>query len=227
MFIIFKNNTMKEKPILFSTPMVQAIIADRKTETRRTRGLDLINKNPDDWELISLTEKNQYNKLRASFKNRKTNERFDLESPYGQPGDLLWVRETFVGIHYQTNCWLYKADEMFNGMETFYWKWKPSIHMTKAAARIWLKVIDIKVERLEDITETSAIAEGVQIGKGLNNSNWYLDYQTNLFKLYKAKSSFNTLWRKINGEDSYNSNPWVWVVKFEVVSKTGKAIINQ
>ena len=210
--------------------MVQAIIADRKTETRRTRGLDLINKNPDDWELKGFGGNPSIEKdIRpCAYFNKKESDTWTyVISPYGKPGDLLWVRETFVDIHDQTNCWLYKADTIFNGMETFDWKWKPSIHMPKAAARIWLKVIDIKVERLEDITETSVIAEGVQIGKGLDNNNWHLDYLTNLFQLYKAKSSFNTLWRKINGEDSYNSNPWVWVVKFEVVSKTGKAIINQ
>ena len=214
--------------------MVQAIIADRKTETRRTSGLDEINKNPDDWEIDYVgkywtnSKGYQVECLWISFGDPKKDitQNINIKCPYGKPGDLLWVRETFVDIHDQTNCWLYKGYEMFNGMETFDWKWKPSIHMPKAAARIWLKVTDIKVERLEDITETSAIAEGVQIGKGLDNSNWYLDYQTNLFQLYKAKSSFNTLWRKINGEDSYNSNPWVWVVKFEVASKNGKPIIN-
>lgn len=215
---------MKEIPILFSTPMVQAIIADRKTETRRTRGLDLINKNPDDWELKGFGGNPSIEKDRrpCAYFNKKESDTWTyVISPYGKPGNLLWVRETFI---LQDGIYKYLADNTdWKGIIKF----KPSIHMPKTAARVWLKVIDIKVERLEYITETSAIAEGVQIGKGLDNSNWYLDYQTNLFQLFKAKSSFNTLWRKINGEDSYNSNPWVWVVKFEVVSKNGKPIINQ
>lgn len=220
---------MKEIPILFSTPMVQAIIADRKTETRRTSGLDEINKNPDDWEIDYVgkywtnSKGYQVECLWISFGDPKKDitQNINIKCPYGKPGDLLWVRETFVDIHDQTNSWLYKADEMFNGMETFDWKWKPSIHMPKAAARIWLKVIDIKVERLHNITEESAISEGVL--KRNNDEFW--DYINGFFrKDILPTYSFKSLWKYINGEESWKANPWIWVVKFKVVSKNGKPI---
>lgn len=223
---------MKEIPILFSTPMVEAIISDRKTETRRTRGLDEINENPDDWkQYIGDYFTDKKGKINQKFFNGKYSTH--AICPYGKPGDLLWVRETFktkyikgclveFKLNYPKNHpWLYFANEKdVKG----YGKWKPSINMPKSAARIWLRVTEIKVERLQDITEESAIAEGVMKRKKAvykNQEYWnYLNknWQQGVTPFF----SFKTLWQSINGEDSWNANPWVWVVKFEVVSKIGK-----
>jgi hypothetical protein len=116
---------------------------------------------------------------------------------------------------------LYKANTVHQAM-----KWKPSIHMPKAAARIWLQVESIAVERLRDITEEDAIAEGVNLAEGLIKGEMlWKDYEHDLNNLSNPKSSFKTLWRSINGAESWEANPWVWVVRFKVVSTTGREAV--
>jgi len=214
----------KEIPILFSTPMVQAIIDGRKTETRRVmkpQPLLLVYKNTlcvDSWN-------NYASDIEDDYKTYKC--------PYGKPGDVLWVRESF-NRDYPTKQIYFKASwetlpewlkEVANEHGFGALEWKPSIHMPKAAARIWLQVEEIRVERLQDITEESAIAEGI------------IDYEDGTYKNYftqkglreqdgvdciLAKGSFQSLWCSINGLESWDANPWVWVVKFKVLSTTGK-----
>jgi hypothetical protein len=148
-----------------------------------------------------------------------------VKMPYHK-GDLLWVRETWSqgsienGKHTGIR---YKADD-----ESYNVRWKPSIFMPKEAARIWLKITDIKVERLQDITE--AINEGVLLHKhGIHWLNYIHEkWETTQF-IYSsdtAKKSFLTLWSSINNNGIWAqtmiANPQVWVVSFEVVSKTGK-----
>lgn len=225
---------MKEIPILYSPPMVQAVMNDRKTKTRRKTGLDKINENPDDWEIISLSSKNQYNQLIATFKNRKLNKVENIKSPYGKPGDLLWVREKHRSLfNCQTEAFErydYYADmpEDFHvQMKKKYPKrnWKPSIHMPKAAARIWLRVTDIRIERLQDISEEDAISEGIKSRYSeIFNEERYHDYLNEESEWRFPESSFQSLWTKINGPESWDLNPWVWVVSFEVMSKTGKPV---
>lgn len=171
----------KERPIIFSTPMVQAILQGRKTQTRR------VVKRPE----VSMQK-----------------------CPYGQPGDVLWVRESFYPA---TNTpFIYKADGWV-GDNT----WKPSIHMPKDAARIWLKLTDVKVERLQDIAEADAIAEGIEIidQEGQKVYRRYDGYYTVTPSAYV---SYWSLWASINGEESWLANPWVWVLSFEVLSTTGR-----
>lgn len=243
---------MKEIPILMSTPMVKSTMADRKTNTLCTRGLELINENPDDWMLKTIESKDTSDFKNISKKDVEfalysgdTNNLIYVKCPYGKHGDLLWVRERFRKYYWQdenqSTDWEnpiidYAADnpenilqkdgdgfQMYNkdGSEK-YITWKPSIHMPKSAARIWLKVIQIKVERLQDIKEEDAIAEGVKFSKS-TIGNCYYNYITGGYnKTTTAYHSFRTLWQSINGKDSWNANPWVWVIKFEVVSKTGK-----
>lgn len=197
---------MKQTPILFSTPMVQAILEGRKTQTRRTTGLYEVNIRPSDWECYGTTTIKQIN-------NGKVTEHFgvwfedvnsphrgtDAKCPYGQPGDVLWVRETWL-LRDKYNRYYYKAD---NASPFAYWRWRPSIHMPKAAARIWLRVADVRVERLQSITQEDAKAEGVKYHPPF------------------AVQDFFNLWRTINGLESLEANPWVWVVTFEVLSTTG------
>jgi hypothetical protein len=211
----------KERPILFSTSMVQAILEGRKTMTRRTKGLE-VNENPDDWKLDGIgLMVNSKGKLEYSFQHSRG--RFCLGfSPYGKPGDILWVRETWS--YYRpfggdpTRAVLYKADEdkmgqypvVFNG-EEFYANvrdpWRPSIHMLKSDARIWLKITDVKVERLHNISYEDTIKEGIYECWLVHNP---------------PSQIFGSLWRDINGKDSWELNPWVWVVEFEVLSTTGR-----
>jgi hypothetical protein len=175
---------MKEYPILFSTPMVQAILEGRKTQTRRVIQPQpkVINKHDFKWKNLCYSGMTEIH-----------GGTFRLQNPYGWPGDLLWVRETFQII--PPNSIFYKADKENKVKKG----WKPSIHMPKEAARIWLQIKDVRVERLQQISYADAKAEGVE-------------YPHN----------FYDLWLKINGPLSWDANPWVWVVEFEVVSTTGK-----
>ena len=163
---------MKFIPLLFSTPMVKAEQAGRKTKTRRTKGLELINKNPDDWQFEwadyalklpwRFTQKSTLNV--KSLADRSFNQ-VALKCPYGQIGDVLWVRETWApildinGKKPLPDAYIYKAD-----LEDFPvdWNWKPSLFMTKAVCRTFLEITNIRVERLQDITEQDAINEGVE-----------------------------------------------------------------
>lgn len=221
---------MKEIPILFSTPMVQAILTGRKTQTRRLAevpvhdhyGTDIM-----DWGL----SKHPYQKEGKWLYNVQSDvdscNTFELKAKYGQSGDLMWVRETwryemgYIGEwpHQEPVGYVYKADE-----DQYEGKYRPSIHMPKEAARIWLQVTDVRIERLRDISEHGAIAEGVEKRPGTGRSTQF-DYKHYAYELsydVDAKVSFRTLWEKINGADSWQANPWVWVISFKVLSITGK-----
>jgi hypothetical protein len=213
---------IKERPILFSGAMVRGILELLKTQTRRCRGLERINEDPDAWELLTPdeygTEGNPYvagedrNKSEisvAAFKPKGGSaEDFVLAPcPYGKPGDRLWVRETFfhfapyrdapIFCHYEGD-YLYRADDLGRfGIGCH--KWKPSIHMPRCASRILLEIVDIRVERLNDISPADCRAEGMP----KDNNDIGVRY------------SFGVLWKSINGADSWAKNPWVWVVVFK------------
>lgn len=188
---------MNTKPILFSTEMVQAILEGRKTQTRRTKGLEKVNENPDGHTFNSFSIDNK----NATFK-RLEGMWQGVDVPF-KTGDVLWVRESFAKVEFkdQPTLYLYKANPEHQSM-----KWKPSIHMPKEACRLFLKVTNVRVERLQDITEMDAIFEGcMQYEKDT-------DWMTALY-------GFELLWKKINGESSWKSNPWVWVIEFERIEK--------
>jgi hypothetical protein len=209
---------MKFIPILFSTEMVQAILDSRKTMTRRTlkvqpyKDLDYLG-----WELP--------NYKRIAFGKNTKIESFH-KCPYGQVGDVLWVRETFNSDYSFKNSKgkpvapgiLYKATT--ENLPSKSDKWKPSLFMPKEACRIFLKIKNIRVERLNDITDNDSISEGIQeftkdntvLKYGLDGWNWSEMPR-------KAKDGFLKLWESINGKESLNSNPWVWVIEFERIDK--------
>lgn len=227
------------KPILFSTPMVQAILDDRKTQTRRITGLEDINKHPDDYILEGFSSANPKRVFGALFRHKSGLMVF-IPCPYGEVGGILWIREKFRlqeafefdGETTPEHYWYYATtpDIVKCSDNEEYpkddWKWKPSIHMPKAACRIWLQIIDIRIERLQKITEEDAIAEGVYF-YGTEDSetddykNYLYDDKGNCddFGVKTAKESFQTLWQKINSEDSWNQNPWVWVIELKRVEK--------
>jgi hypothetical protein len=267
-----------EKPILFSTDMVQAILAGRKTQTRR-----VVNPQPADhhWEMFNSAEYPNGRKYthhlnlvecdRGQFlhswhslgdhidSSEECNQR--ILCPYGKPGDLLYVRETWkpTGWSMDGSDWniAYKAggsnmivphmfDDGDNQKEQDFWMklsdqlddagcpfdedtfmyqnvgeylpWKPSIHMPKNASRIWLRVKDVRVERLQQISEQDAVAEGIEVDEmnhvvRNNDVNWG-----------GAVGEFANLWDSINADRgfSWESNPWVWAVEFETISTRGK-----
>ena len=204
---------MKERPILFKGEMVRAIMEGRKTQTRR------IIKNTDLIEIIEdgvpyyQDEYGDYHKTESAC-------------PYGKIGDRLWVRESFrLSTWDDCSCYemcscqigvpMYSAD--FNG-DKDWGPWKPSIFMPRKASRINLEITNVRVERLQDITEEDAEAEGVH--REFDGSHmWYKNYQgTGMFKYPPgAILSFKSLWQSINSPESWNENPFVWVVEFKTV----------
>lgn len=215
--------TMKEIPILFSTPMVQAILQGRKTQTRRIIDKDLSVHliNPCEG-VISFFQGAWGCPDCGAF-------HFDnsLKCRFGQPGDKIWVRETFCPYNDGSNNYWHKATDSGPARDSgFFTHWRPSIHMPKAAARIWLEVESVGVERLQDISEEDALAEGIKVGLTDGVIRWYHDYlRPNGYPReheydespespYTAKGSYATLWERINGPGSWEQNPWVWVIKF-------------
>lgn len=199
------------KPIIFSTEMVRAILDGRKTQTRR-----VIKPQPD---------KYGYWKHKAGHMVHKQD--LNLCCPYGQPGDTLWVRETWVrcangcpndGRPVGPDGWscLYRATEpeaMEYPISSKTTRWHPSIHMPKWAARLFLEITDIRVERVHDISEEDAVDEGIEVDENNHvvrgdDINWG-----------GAVTAFAELWDSINAKRGYSwdSNPWVWVVIFRRV----------
>lgn len=201
-------------PILFNTEMVQAILSERKTCTRRVikdavKENQEINKNgKGEFELYDITS-------RCSIPKGKI-----YKPPY-QPGDILYVRETWCDDRQFTHAstagrYFYKASE--NGK----FKWKPSIHMPKEIARIWLKVTDVRVERLQDIDENGAESEGAMDNRGFIHSP-----DDEYDRIHTAKEHFIEIWNstiKKSELDKYgwSANPWVWVIEFERCEEPGK-----
>lgn len=200
---------MKQTPILFSTLMVQAILEGRKTQTRR------VVKSQPIVGLEKVTEDVFFDQHTSGIKPKV------FKCPYGQVGDVLWVRETWqTSFNENKGKWypIYRADGGVWFDDDGPLKWKPSIHMQKKYARIWLRIKNVRVERLQDISEEDAIAEGVDNWTWKNMAtpqNW-MDYTDPTSPpLCSAYDSFCSLWDSINGEESWNSNPWVWVIEFE------------
>jgi hypothetical protein len=223
---------MKESPIIFSTPMVKANLEGRKTKTRRLNGLDEINENPEWYWLSKENYIDRKGRFCQKFFTAKGFSKI-VNCPYGNIGDLLWVRETFVPMIIEDHdgegndlyTWLYKTepgcDNILRMMEDS--TWKPSIHMPKSAARIWLKITDIRLERLHDISEEDAIKEGIipllmSLTQFETHGRLYFDYSKHEYMFndgLKPIESFKSLWESINGKNSWDANPWVWVITFE------------
>lgn len=201
----------KVKPILFNTEMVQALLSGRKTMTRR---------------VVKGVKGNNHISKKATKENPGATThvldapKFDL-CPYGKVGDLLYVRETHQYVSNEKidkdgfQCLPklihgFKAD--YNGNEKDI-KWRPSIFMPRYFSRITLEITDIKVERLQDISEEDARAEGIEV---LTNEPTYKNYINNKAPCGTARGSFKSLWCSINGRENMDSNPWCWCISFKV-----------
>jgi hypothetical protein len=192
--------------------MVQAILEGRKTQTRR-----VIKPQPKSetscfgWKTPEYTHVAFGNSFRIESMHR---------NPFGDPGDLLYVRETMILNKYSNTYWPV-ADGYVKTSD--YEKTTPSIHMPKTTARIWLEIEQVKVERLQDISEEDAKAEGLKSRFSVFFQEERYDDYLDMESEYRSPvSSFQSLWQKINGGESWDANPWVWVVKFKVLSTKGK-----
>ena len=222
--------TPKSRPILFSAPMVRAILNGSKTQTRR-----IVKPQPDETSGFSQGpikcqwyHPTKIDRHGEAYPGEKVfgfaNEDNGWPCPYGVPGERLWVRETFARIHPAllshldpeednggNNGWstVFRADGIPFNWKDYGVKWTPSIFMPRRLSRITLEITKIRVERLQDISESDAAAEGVhpvriglQDARGGDQGNSYVE-------------GFGELWESINGKRSWASNPWVWVLTFK------------
>ena len=187
---------MKERPILFKSPLVRAILAGQKTVTRR------IFKLPHGlWETSATGELVP----------------IPANCPYGKPGDRLWVRETWARIRVTQapdQEWVVYRES--DNRTDYGGPWKPGIHMFRRDSRILLEVTAVRVERLQDITEEQARAEGITDGGCTNcgnNEPCGCDCPAP-----SAVDSFYHLWNSINGAGAWEADPWVWVIEFKRVT---------
>lgn len=200
---------MAIKPILFNTEMVRAILDGRKGATRRiVKGFI-----PDDavWGYTAFTPKG-YISCRGTFADGYGEKIFKLPC---ETGDILYVRETWKKA---PNGYYYYEDWQKDDIADVT-KWKPSIHMPKEAARIWLKVTDVKIERLQDVTEDGAKAEGAIDNRGFIHSP-----ENEYDRIHTAREHFIRIWNSTIKKSNLNrygwyASPWVWVIEFERCEK--------
>jgi hypothetical protein len=210
--------TTKERPILFKPEMVKAILSGEKTQTRR-----IIKPQPEQLNSFTPQPLSDFTDMLADKSSRGlefihgkgAGKGLAFPDWYAHEGDTLWVRETWAKLveRYKDGSllylprgfkYVYKADGVH--MDS----WKPSIHMPKEACRLRLLVTDVRVERLYDISEEDAKAEGVKSTAVLTEEG---DDYTGLY----ACEHFMELWQRINGVESYESNPWVWALTFRQI----------
>jgi hypothetical protein len=199
--------TANERPILFSAPMVRAILAGRKTQTRRP---------------IKPQPVNVVGELKTGGM-WLVDTKWHIACPYGKPGDRLWVRETWHGGNGSSGqpapgYVSYRADgEMMEFFRKKGNRWRSPIHMPRWASRIILEVESVRVERLQDITSDDALAEGVD-----TNPDSYIatiDGKPAKTVAISAAYAFGYLWDSIHGRGAWKANPWVWVAGFKRVSQ--------
>ncbi len=229
---------MKEIPILYATPMVAAILEDKKTMTRRAIKL------PPDFDGRAVYDNYPFGIKYSANKSDMGDTVWRL-NPRWEKDDILWVRET----HYAFGKWVRNGitktnkpkwkfvdltikrghiyryathsdnsgislSKLRDGQER--WYKRPSIFMPKAACRIFLKVADVRAEKLHDTSQQDAIAEGVHE----KSPHYYRNYLSkDGATFYCAEDSFRSLWISINGQESWDANPWVWVIAFEKVAQ--------
>ena len=227
---------MTEKPILFSSPMVRAILNDTKTQTRRI----MKPQPPEYWcpNVGIYAPSLVCRRTECVFPGPEvfgaSDENFDIKSPYGKPGDFLWVKETFR-VHggeeyvYQKNpsSVIYKASaELQHPCYGIGECWKPSIYMPRWASRITLRIKNIRVERLQDISEKDAWAEGCSKGDPADNGGFFPadEFVPQKGKRWEYVAMWDSpidwyadLWDGLNAKRGFgwDTNPWVWVVEFK------------
>ncbi len=198
---------MKERGMIFNDEMVRAILGGNKTQTRR------------------IVEEKFYGRAVAA-------ELLAKHCPYGQPGDRIWVRETYRvhGKATDVATLVYRASVRNSWTEQTHRvpvevcnkpvseKWTPSIHMPRWASRILLEITNVRVERLNDISECDAGAEGVPPAGSLL-PDYPETFLTPKGDFAMAKVAFQRLWESIYGEESCNANPWVWVIEFKRIQE--------
>jgi len=231
--------------------MVQAILDGRKTQTRRVVKPQPLTHGRTD-SRVRIYQRGEKWEVADTFSNDGFSCLDSFKCPYGQPGDVLWVREEhYMFGHWEHDlvserktcrqAWMFLPDS--NEVRFFdnppmacrntkekkvkfkqEWNKRLARYMPKAACRIFLQVKSLRVERLQDISENDAVAEGIEpVDSMLYPPHEYgfrfKNYLQNSNSICLPKASFMTLWQSINGPESWDANPWVWVVEFERIEK--------
>lgn len=222
---------MKERPILFSAPMVRAILDGSKTQTRR-----VVKPQPDSKEAtgacwVEIDGRHQWAWNSGEDQDILPNET-QFFCPHGQPGDRLWVKEQTIKV--EDHGWIGPVyTESDAGRYALEWgygqsddpdyipphaiKRRPSIFMKRAMSRITLEITGVRVERLQDISGADCIAEGVTRVRDACHVIKGFGYDASGLCHTSAITPYAQLWESINGPDSWAANPWVWVVEFKRV----------
>ena len=226
---------MKERPILFSGAMVRAILSGAKTQTRRIAPIQSLDISEHDGGLVTwnvrftkpIGKSRTIGSYSGGFVTPDKAQRIIAAEfcPYGQPGDRLYVRETwqpifeedagFCGVRYASGGCPEedkRAGSYLDGTN----RWRPSIHMPRWASRLTLEITGVRVERLQAISEADAIAEGVT---AVSSGGVTLFTTTGVNCFQTAKDAYAALWESINGPGSWDANPWVWVVEFRRIER--------
>lgn len=195
---------VKERPILFTAPMVRALLDGLKLQTRRIVKPQPFTNNVRGPELYQPTTIDRHGEEQPGdyiYGIYDDSGEWGVKSPYGQTGDWLWVKETHQA-HPIYGSPVYRADWPTdnNPVRNEGWPWRPSIFMPRRLSRITLEITGVRVERLQDISRGDAMDEGCpfsNLAGGVNPRDWYAE-----------------LWESINGPGSWAANPWVWVIEF-------------
>jgi uncharacterized protein YhfF len=190
---------MTDKPILFSAQMVRAILEGHKTQTRR-----VVKQKQNPHDFLGGINDSRNDPYSYGFENPEFLGNFitlpEQRCPHGRKGDHLWIRENFWQDKKTGEIFGYCADDEWKYSNNKTVKKTPSIHMPRWASRITLEITGIRVERLQDISEEDALAEGFASDGDESAKIWY-----------------SMLWDKINGIGSWDKNPFVWVIEFKVL----------
>lgn len=230
---------MKTTPLLFTSAMVRAMLEDRKTQTRRLLKPAFGKR----WPIVDLSKHGESDSGYSgrfddpdSWGYAYAEDGADMPlgnwlnlCPYGGPGDLIWVREAYArsfrrtannpGCTYRADYMPYAPDQRspmsWRGLDCSLYdeggRWTNSIHMFRWASRITLRLTDVRVERVNSISETDAQAEGVTPALPVADERWAAGYAR--------------LWEDINGAGSWQANPWVWALTFEVIHENVDTVL--
>lgn len=204
--------TVHERPILFSGAMVRALLAGKKTQTRR-----VIKPPPDHVHAES--------QVGVTWAMRYRDAVYARACPFGRPGDRLWVRESWAQYGVENPRWVYKADRLpwvedrESNRQLAIARWRPSIHMPRLASRILLEVTGVRVERVQSISEEDAVAEGSCIRHDYNPTHHVIAGAP--LPPGGPRACFMAAWEELNGKRGFGwaASPWVWVVEFERVEE--------
>ena len=229
---------MKARPIIFQGHTVCALVDDRKTHSRR-----IVNARKSAEGLVlspgigyDIASEHQESLAIQGYELTKHDDGLFTvipPCPYSQPGDLLWVRESFRNA--RSGAPIYRADKAKSmGMDEYSdrHKWKSSIYMPRWASRLTLRITDVRVERVQDISEDDAVAEGLRVVKEDDAILWYSGLATEdwggwseLWQPDDPVAAYRDLWESING--NWDENPWVWVLEFEVIQANVDHVLGQ